>query len=187
MADSDSSAQGAVFRHAEVRESLPVFARNGEVVFSQRTRFPPYCVKCGAHAETSLRATLRLHPGWVYWLLLVNVILYALVATAMTKQAAVELPLCLHHAARRRQALLGGWAAFVGSLVLFVGALLRLGSGDSNVPCAVAAVAAVTALGSLIAVSRASTPLQPVEINDFGVRAKGASQAFLDKLPTGNW
>jgi len=49
------------------------------------------------------------------------------------------------------------------------------------------ALGAVTALASGIALSRSDALLQAVEINDFGVRATGAGQAFLDKLPTGSW
>ena len=35
--------------------------------------------------------------------------------------------------------------------------------------------------------SNCPPPLQAVEIDEFGVRARGASQAFLDKLPTASW
>lgn len=183
MASSDSPTLGAAFRHTKVRESLPVFARNGEVVFSRGTRFPPHCVRCGAHAEASLRATLRWHPAWVYGLLLVNPLFYVVVAATLTAGAEVDVPICRRHAAQRRQMLVGGWSGIAVSLALLMGALWSLGPGSVVLPWVLTALGAVTTLASVIALSRSSAPLKAVEINEFSVRAEGAAQAFLDKLP----
>lgn len=69
-----------------------------------------------------------------------------------TERAVVDLPRCVHPAARRRQMTLRGWSGMAVS----------------------------------IALSRSDAPLQPVEIHEFGVRARGAAPAFLDKLPRGS-
>jgi hypothetical protein len=178
MAGGDSPTPGAVCRHAEVRERLPVFTRNGEVVFSRGTRFPPHCVKCGAQAAVTRRVTLYWQPGSFS---------VSLVIDLPTENAVVDLPLCLHHAARRRQMIQGGWSGVAVSLALLLGALWSLGPESRTTPWVLTALGAVTALASGIALSRSDDLLQAVEINDFGVRARGAGQAFLDKLPTGNW
>ena len=100
----------------------------------------------------------------------------SLVVDFPTESAVVDLPLCLHHAARRRQMTLGGWAGFAASLALLLGAFWILGPGSRTVPWVLTALGAITALASGIALSRSDALLQAVEINDFGVRARGASQ-----------
>lgn len=175
---SDASAPGAGSRHAEVRENLPVFAHHGEVVFSQRARFPPFCVECGAQAAVTRRVTMHWQPGSFA---------VSLVVDLPTERAVVDLPLCVHHAARRRQMTLRGWSGMAVSIALLLGALWSLGPGSRTVPWVLTALGAVTALASGIALSRSDALLQPVEINEFGVRARGAAPAFLDKLPRGSW
>ncbi len=177
-AGGESPTQGAAFRHAEVREALPVFARGGEVVFARGTRFPPFCVTCGAQAAATRRVTLLWKPGSF---------LASLVVIFPTQSAVVDLPLCLHHVARRRQMILGGWLGVAVSLALMLGALRNLSPGSRGVAWVLTALGAFTALASGIALSRSDALLQAVEINDVGVRATGAGQAFLDKLPPGRW
>jgi len=178
MVGGESPTQGAAVRHAELREALPVFARGREVVFSRGTRFPPHCVTCGAQAAVTRRVTLYWQPGSFS---------VSLVVDLPTESAVVDLPLCLHHAARRREMILGGWSGVAMSIALMLGALWSLGPGSRGVAWVLTALGAVTALASGIALSRSDALLQAVEINDFGVRATGAGQAFLDKLPTGSW
>jgi len=43
---------------------------------------PDVCMRCGAPAEVRKQKTFSWHPGWLYVLLLVNVLVFAIVASA---------------------------------------------------------------------------------------------------------
>src|SRR6185437_12671639 len=58
---------------------------------------PMVCMCCGDEATTTVKRTLRWHPGWVYVLILAHVLIYAIVAIIMTKKATINAPLCDRH------------------------------------------------------------------------------------------
>lgn len=64
---------------------------------AENAPLPPVCAKCGSPAETGVVKNLSWFPRWIYLLLLVNLIIFAIVALAMRKQARVPIPLCRRH------------------------------------------------------------------------------------------
>src|SRR5437870_887728 len=71
-------------------------ARQGnDLVVQNMATLPDVCVKCGKRGNTSLRRQNFIwFPKWIYWLLLVNVLVTAIVMQVMQKKGQLMLPLC---------------------------------------------------------------------------------------------
>lgn len=138
---------------------------------------PPRCVKCNAPlAEPLKRKRFYWHHPAVFALLLLNLLLYALVALLVRKRAEVGLGLCEAHARKRTMGILVG----VGGTVLSLG-LMFVGAAQ-NVPLlALAAIAGVVA--SIVAGAVMARTLLPTRIDRTGAQFKGCGEAFLAELP----
>ncbi len=82
---------------------------------------PPRCVKCNGPAEepTKVRKIYWHHP-LLYLLILINLIVYAVVAAIVRKRALVAPGLCAEHKKRRQIGLLIGWGGVVAGMMLMV-------------------------------------------------------------------
>jgi hypothetical protein len=60
-------------------------------------RLPQMCMVCGQPAVTHIRKKFAWHPPWVIILILINLIVYAVVALIMTKRMTVDVPVCDKH------------------------------------------------------------------------------------------
>src|SRR5258708_38667976 len=59
---------------------------------------PPFCVKCGRPAEPNLfPKKFSWHPQWVYIFVLFAILIYAIVATVISKKMKLKVPLCAKH------------------------------------------------------------------------------------------
>ncbi len=58
---------------------------------------PGLCVRCGAPATVERAKTMSWNPPWVYILLLVGLLPFAIVAVILTKRRRVTLPFCSSH------------------------------------------------------------------------------------------
>ncbi len=104
------------------------------LVARNEAEYPDRCIKCNAPAEGyRFRRTVRWHPPLVYLVLLANILLYALIATIVSKKSRVEAGLCRAHRVRRRNAILTGWGMAIVGVVVFI-AGLSLDAGWKGVP-----------------------------------------------------
>jgi hypothetical protein len=87
------------------------------------------CVKCGRPAVKSLKRRLFWHSPGYYLLILLNLLLYLIVALIVRKQLRVTLGLCGIHSAVRRRWILSAWVSFFASIGLFVMAIETRGEG----------------------------------------------------------
>lgn len=138
---------------------------------------PDVCVKCAGPAEGRRRfVKLTWHEQWIYLLILVAVIVYAVVATVLNKKATLEIGYCARCAARRRNHLLIGWLivlAGAGGIVLAI----ALENG------AYAAFGGLAMLGGLVWVIVAAPILKPTRIDDWGnAWVKGVHPDFLAQV-----
>lgn len=155
--------------------------REGDLVYIPRLRpgakegvaLPPLCVKCGAPPTAWLRRKYYWHTPWIYLVLLLNVLVFAIVAMIVRKWLHVNVPLCATHAAGRRKQLAVAWGLAAAGMVL---------------PFVLIAVGLPAWLGFLmvvlvpvgVVVGVRSNPLTPRRIDEAGGKFKGASAAFLD-------
>ena len=80
---------------------------------------PDRCVKCNGPANGyRLRKRLSWHEPIVYAVIVIQVLLYLILALALSKRATVEFGLCQDHVRRRRNFLLIGWVlCFLGLII----------------------------------------------------------------------
>jgi hypothetical protein len=153
--------------------------RDGKVlVMLNGSLLPDRCVKCNAPADlpTKPRKMYWHHPA-IYIIALFALLIYAIVAIIVRKQAVVNVGLCAEHKRRRIWGLsLGAGGLLLGIVIMIVGA--------ANDACGFALFGLLLFLAGLIAAARLSRLLYPVEITEKIARFKGCGEAFLDGLPS---
>jgi hypothetical protein len=137
---------------------------------------PDRCVKCNGPAlhPTKLRK-FYWHSSAIYLFILLNLIIYAIVASIVRKKVSMSPGLCEQHARRRSQALYGSLGGFA---LMLVAAFMTLGQGWIGT----ALLCFLAALASGIAGSYLTRIVYPIGIDERGARFKGCGVAFLDSL-----
>jgi len=124
---------------------------------------PPRCVKCNA-------------PAVVYLLLLLNLLIYAVVAAITRKRFDVSPGLCATHKASRGRKVMAAWALFlVGLGLVFVVA-------ETGNDAAIIAMI-VTLLASIVMAVVVGRIVYPIEITPEYARLRGFGAPFLAALP----
>jgi hypothetical protein len=139
------------------------------------------CIKCGAPANAKpLKKTYYWHSPWLYLLILVGLLVYAIVAIIVRKQQLLYLPLCDEHAARRKRMILLGWGLFTGAIAAVI--VLPAAGVDAG-------IALLLMLGLFIAAiivgSIGAKLIKPTFIDASYASYSGACRPFLDQLPRG--
>lgn len=133
---------------------------------------PRRCVKCNAHVTGAVKPRkFYWHTPWLYLLILIGILFYAIVALIARKKTEHAVALCPAHARRRNRFALGACAAF------FVGLLVAFSGTDYFGLGILLIIVAIFAglFGTRILVAR--------KMDDRYVRFRGASTAFLASLP----
>ena len=139
---------------------------------------PDRCVKCNKPAALPTKPRRVYWHHWsIYLVVLLNILLYAIVALIVRKKAVVAPGLCALHKTRRAVALSIGWLGFSGSL-----ALMFLGFADSINP-AFAFLGLLLLLVALLVLVGFSRIVYASRIDADYVRLKGCKPEFLDSLP----
>jgi energy-converting hydrogenase Eha subunit B len=114
------------------------------------------------------------HPGW-YALILINLLIYAIVGSLVSKRVKVEFGLCEEHTAKRRNIIIASWAIFFGSL----GTAFFLGTSIDNPDAAIG----IGLLGFLVAVILGlvgGRSIYAKRITEDEVRIAGCGEPFLE-------
>jgi hypothetical protein len=121
-----------------------------------------------------LRRKLTWHtPGW-YFLILINVLVYAIVATIIQKKTVLHVGLCETH--RKRRVLLMG----LGFALPLLGAVGCGAAIDNPNAMWIGVIGVISGITLLIV----STSLLAAErIDERFARIRGANQRFVDSLP----
>ena len=169
-------------------KSQPVNDRSGATAWRDEkllvtisdSELPPRCVKCNEPADepTKVRKVYWHHPA-LYLLILINLIIYAIVATIVRRRARVAVGLCAAHKQRRRRAITFGWGGFITGVVL-----MMWGFNDSTGNGGVFAVVGIlVTLGSIVTGMIMARIVYARKIDKSYVWLKGCSPEFLDSLP----
>lgn len=151
--------------------------RDGAAVLLPRgADLPPRCVRCNAPAAAPLkRHTLYWHSPWLYLVLLVNLLVYAIVAIAVRKRIEVTPGLCeSHRRARRRDIAIGLGTLVAGAVGVFVASAADRGG--------VALLSGFIAFVAMVATVVRARLVRATRIDDAGARLVGFGAAFLDAL-----
>jgi hypothetical protein len=151
-----------------------VWREGAILVLEPGAELPPRCVKCDEPAELPLKPrTLYWHHPALYILALVALLLYAIVALIVRKQATVAPGLCLAHRKRRTLWITVG---ILGPLLGFP--IMTLSQGE----CGPIFLGALLFLGGLIGGLMGARIVYPERIDPQEVRLKGCGEAFLASL-----
>lgn len=153
------------------------WAEGKHLVMYPNATLPPRCIKCNEPAELPMkkRSFYWHHPAY-YLLLLVNILVFAIVALAVRKQAKIAPGLCTKHRQRRFRNLALSWLAFISGIILMICA------GAYDIGFLFLPGLILVPVG-LIASIILSPLLTPVRIDATRFRFKGCGRAFLESLP----
>jgi len=148
-----------------------------QIVTRSEAPFPDRCVRCNAPANGyRLKRQLYWHPPAYYLFILLNLLIYAVVALCVRKKAIVHIGLCEKHRSRRKVGIAVGWLGTLGGVGMIVGGAV----GESGI---LAVLGIVLLLGGLVWVGLTGARLSPAKITKDNIWIKGASKAFLAELP----
>jgi hypothetical protein len=128
--DSGKPPKRRVNKSKGTQEKELSYWREGQCVVMNKegTRLPKRCVVCNsAIAGDLVLHQFMWHPPWLYALLFVGLLPYALLAVPARKGARVEFGLCTSHQIRRRNGLVLAWTGVVLALIV-LGLAERSGS-----------------------------------------------------------
>ena len=163
---SQFAAQGTYWRSGPI-----LITRHGAIL-------PARCVKCNADVQESLkRGRFYWHHPALFALVLLNVLIYVVVAMIVRRHADVTYGLCPFHRRRRSQGVFIG----VGGILLSIG-LLFVGIASSQSTLSLVAMPALL-VSIVVSVVKGRT-LMPVRIDKAGAQLKGCGEAFLASLPS---
>lgn len=148
------------------------------LVVRAECKLPQRCIKCNAPAAAPIkhRRYYWHNPAW-YLLILLNLLIYLLVAVAVRKNTRVSAGLCERHVRRRRIGLGVAWGGvFAGLGLMFYGAGIEQGW--------LIGVGVIALLGTLIGGVAMARILVPSHIGPVYTRFKGCGSEFLATLPT---
>ena len=150
-------------------EKVLVLARDGDL--------PDRCVKCNDPADepTKTRKVYWHHPGY-YAVLLINVILYVIVALIARKTADVNPGLCARHKQKRKLGIWLGWGGFI------VGFIAMSAAFGNNQP-GLGLLFLIATFALIITGMVMSRIVYAKRIDDRYVRLKGCGEPFLADLP----
>ncbi|MBC7785262.1 MAG: hypothetical protein H7144_15610 [Burkholderiales bacterium] len=162
--------------------------RDGRRLRTTRTcTLPPNCVKCGQHATKFLTKAFYWHSPWLYLLILPGILVYAIVALVLRKQAYLTYGLCAQHNSTRLKKVGVTWLAFLIGIGALVGgiALANRAAGREweDMGTLVVILSFVIMLAAAIYGAVGVPALRAKRIDDRYAWYNGAGDEFLQQFP----
>ena len=143
------------------------------VVLQGRSIPTERCVKCGDLASKVLHKKFGWHPPWVLVTLLAGLLIYVIVALCLTKRGQLSMGMCPQCAGRRRNSILFGWLASIGTFAAMIFAFFQEWFGIGLL--LLLAWLTVSVVAALMA-----RTIVPIYIDNYLMRFKGASPRVLE-------
>jgi hypothetical protein len=160
-----------------------IWRHEGLLVIQQGAQLPDRCVVCN-------RSTMHRWPKTFYWappvlrfLILLNILVYAIVMLAVRKKADLAVPLCEEHEETRRTKVRTSWLVGIGGLVLIGTSFMALGDDNGGVFGLLFFVGLIGLLAGAL-MNSSAIPLQPKKIDNYYSFMKKAGDDFLRSLPS---
>ena len=155
--------------------------RSGNVLIiprgSEKDMPTTLCIKCGEPSVKIVRKTFAWYSPWVYLALLVNIIVFAILAAVIGKKMSIPCGLCKRHARGR----------FTGILLCTLGLLGGIGAligGIATEEPMIGGAGMVLLLAAIIVGITLTSLLRPVRIDELRGQFKGLGDLFLSQFPT---
>jgi len=157
------------------------WASGNLMIASHGAVLPPYCVKCGRPADPdSFSKKFSWHPQWIYIFVLLALLLYVIIALAMSKRMTLQIPLCTRHLEKYRALRLAAALLLLGCIpeMIIAGTYLPEAYMGFGIGAGILAL-----LAGLVCLIMFGAVLRPTFIDqNYGYFAN-ASPAFLQFLP----
>ena len=159
--------------------------REGKVVVLRAGHdFPARCICCNSPATPGRRArTLSWHSPWLFLLILLNILVYLVVALLARRRVKLHPALCAAHAAARRRGLWTGVGILLLGLLVLFSSAAKEAAGISGLREGLLLAGTLLLLAALWVASRVPASLSAARIDDQAVRIRGAGEPFLASLP----
>ena len=162
-----------------------LWRENKVLVMHKDAVLPNLCVKSGmAVDQPGIKRTFTWHNPWLGLVILVNILLYLIVAIIASKRATILIPLSPEERKKRSSGLLLSWLVGLGGVVLTIASLVLL--SDQRAPTFLifgVVIGIVMALFGLIFGQTKARILAPSKITKTHVWLKGVHPTILDQLP----
>ena len=167
------------------RGGYGVWRQGNRIVATREIDLGDACVKCGAPSDGwRWNKTLYWHEPWIYVLILPGLLVYAICALILRKNARVAAGLCPVHRKRRNLGILLTWLLTIGGFVGFIGGMIVM-SDDKSVGLGAGMFfgGIVLWIVAAIVASVMARVLVPKKIDEQYAWFAGADEAFLRTLP----
>ena len=141
-------------------------------------QFPPLCPKTGEPTQTTLLVKLQWQPQWVFALLLLGVLPFAIVSMMMQKRAQILFPMSPRIISRRRLGFVVGISSFFLFLAMVIG-------GAAAQSAAVALLSFPVLIGGLIYMGITTRLFRVVKITDQFAIIRDVAPSYLQNFPQG--
>ena len=159
---------------------LNVWRQGPTLVMHRDAELPDRCVKCNTPANGGkLRRNLYWHHPGLYLLILLNLLIYLIVALIVRKRAKITLGLCEKHRSTRVWAISSAWILVLLGVGLLVGGIV-------NVNGWLALTGVILLLGGAIYGAVRGRIVTPRRIDKEHVWLNGVCAEYLDNLPDWN-
>lgn len=157
--------------------------RQGKVLIMHRSAIlPARCVKTNEPTERRLRRKLYWHHPAIYAALLLNLIIYAVLASVLSHRATIEIGLSETGFAKRRRVMLIAWIGVLLSLGAFFGSFAF--DWDASPAGPLVMVGGIfTFLGFLIYGLIAARMVHVKKMDHHYIWISGVNSEYLDQLP----
>jgi len=157
-----------------------------DLVLHRDSRLPNLCVKTGQPtSEVGIKRSYRWHSPWLALAILVNLLLYIILAIALSHRATVVVPLAPDARANRRFWIIISWViALTGIAIGCTGIYFLMDvQGVDALPIVSLFTGAVLLISGLIVGQNAARILRPTRITKTHVWFRGVHESILSQLP----
>jgi hypothetical protein len=158
--------------------------RSGNLLVMEKwAQLPDICVKTNEPTNgLYLRRRMHWHHPAIFLLILINLILYAVVALILQKKATVDVGLSPSRFTRRRLGIALGWLSALGGVVLFIAGVVMVDT-NSSLGGPLLILSPIVLLVGIIAGSIMAKVVSPKKITDELVILKGVNGEYLNRFP----
>lgn len=157
-----------------------------DLVLHLESRLPSLCVKTGLPtSEIGIQRVFRWHSPWLALALLVNVLLYIILAVALSKRATVVVPLAPAARANRRFWIICSWIIGLTGVAIVCVAVYFLMDVQDAAGMSITSLFAglVLLIGGLFVGQNSSRILRPTKITRTHIWLRGVHESILSQLP----
>ena len=157
-----------------------------DLVMHKDAKLPNVCVKTGVQTtHAGVVRKLSWHSPWLALAILINLIVFVILALVLSKRATIEIPLSDEARARRKSNLMFCWLAGLASLAAMFGCIFLLVNSQDVHPVFVGGIF-VGLISMIVAVmigQGVSRILRPTRITKTHIWLRGVHSNILDDLP----